>query len=133
MNWKSTFFLGILSAALSSIACIIYNKIYSTAFYVDFSKILNTAGIISSCVIGCLLMAVGYFIAIKWKGSKLIAWMNIFYSVLSFASIVGVLSFSLPLDMESPEMFPGLAIPMHFFPVLSFLTVYPFFNQSIIK
>jgi hypothetical protein len=35
----------------------------------------------------------------------------------------------LPLNIESPEMFPGLAIPMHFFSALFFFAVYPYFRS----
>jgi len=127
MSWKKGLWLGLISSILASIACYIYSYLYTIAFYVDFSKVINLTSIISSCIIACLLMAVGYVVLIKWNGQRLIGWVNTVYSILSFASIVGVLSFNLPLDIESPEMFPGLAIPMHCFPVLSFLTIYPFF------
>jgi len=36
---------------------------------------------------------------------------------------------SLPLDIEYPEMFPGLAITMHFFPAIIFFGLYPFFTK----
>jgi hypothetical protein len=118
------------SAALASIACIIYNTIYSKAFDVNFSMVLNMGGIIGSCVFGCVLMATTYHIAIKWKGDKLLGWLNIVFALLSFVSIIGVLGFQLPISIESPEMFPGLAIPMHFFPLLGFLTIAPFFKPK---
>ena len=73
-------------------------------------------------------MGLGYYVGYKWKGEKSIPWINILISVLSFASIVGVLGIQLPLTIESPEMFPGLAIPMHFFPALAFFTISPFFK-----
>jgi hypothetical protein len=130
MNWKRGLVLGLASAFLSGLACVIYAQIYSRAFYVDFSKVINISDMIGSSVIGCLLMTAGYILLIKWKGNKLIPWANVVYGISSFASIVAVLSFKLPLDMESPELFPGLAIPMHFFPVLSFLTVCPFFKNK---
>ena len=128
MSWKQTFLIGAVSTVLSALACIIYAKIYSEAFFVDFSKVAGTLNFIAASAIGCFLMAVGYRLAMQWKGEKIMGWLNILYSVLSFASIAAVLGFNLPLDIESPEMFPGMVIPMHFFPVLSFLTIIPFFN-----
>ena len=130
MSWKRGFQLGLTSAILASIACYIYSYIYSVSFFVDFSKVINIMSILSSCIIACLLMAVGYVAVIKWKGERFIGWANVLYSILSFASIVAVLSFNLPLDIEVPEMFPGLAIPMHFFPVLSLITIFPFFTNK---
>lgn len=131
MIWKKEFLHGAISAVLSSAAAVIYNTIYSQAFLLNFSKVLGISNIIISSSIGCLLMSLGYVIIIRWKGTRWLGWVNIVYALLSFASIAGVLSFSLPLDMESPEMFPGLAIPMHFFPLLAFTTIRPFFNSNI--
>lgn len=128
MIWKQTFILGTISSILSATACIIFAKIYSEAFYVDFSKIVGSINMISASTVGCFLMTIGYKLAVQWKGIKTIGWLNILYSILSFASIAGVLGFNLPLEIESPEMFPGMVIPMHFFPVLSLLTIHPFFK-----
>jgi len=128
MSWKQTFIMGIAGSLLSSLASIIYLNIYKEALVVDFSKIAGIPNIIAACSIGCFLMVVGYKFAISWKGPKAIGWLNIAYSVISFATIAGVFGFNLPLDTESPELFPGMIIPMHFFPVLSILTVIPFFK-----
>lgn len=128
MIWKKTFIMGIAASVLSSLASVIYLNIYSEALLVDFSKIAGTTNIIAACFIGCLLMAVGYKLAIKWKGINTIGWLNIIYSILSFASIAGVFGFNLPLETEMPELFPGMVIPMHFFPILSILTIFPFFK-----
>jgi hypothetical protein len=118
----------LISALLAIVASLIYNTIYSSAFELNFSSVLNIGGIIGSTLIGCTLMGLGYYVGYKWKGEKSIPWINILISVLSFASIVGVLGIQLPLTIESPEMFPGLAIPMHFFPALAFFTISPFFK-----
>jgi hypothetical protein len=128
MNWKQTLTMGIAASLLSSLASIIYLNIYKEALVVDFSKVAGISNIIAACSIGCLLMAVGYRLAIKWKGTKTIGWLNIAFSLVSFATIAGVMGFNLPMDTESPELFPGMIIPMHFFPVLSILTIYPFFE-----
>ena len=74
-------------------------------------------------------MGAAHFLVFKWKGAKMIGWLNVLIAVLSFVSIIGVLGMVLPLDIESPEMFPGLAIPMHFFPALAFFAVKPFFEE----
>jgi hypothetical protein len=130
MNWKKGLLLGLTSAILSAIAGTLYNQVYSKAFYVDFSTVLNWQGITMASLIGCILMSVTYVLLFKWKKEKFLGWANILFAIVSFASIISVLSFKLPLEMEMPELFPGLAIPMHFFPALSFLTVYPFFKNK---
>lgn len=130
MNWKQTFIMGTAGSLLSSLASIIYLNIYNEALVVDFSKVAGTSSIVAASIIGCVLMALCYKAAMQWKGIKTIGWLNIAFSIISFASIAGVLGFDLPLDTESPELFPGLVIPMHFFPVLSTLTIFPFFKLN---
>ena len=56
--------------------------------------------------------------------------LNLVIAVLSFASIISPISMSLPLDIESPELFPGLVVPMHFFPALAFFAISPFFKTQ---
>ncbi|MCU0429404.1 MAG: hypothetical protein MUF42_05475 [Cytophagaceae bacterium] len=129
MKLKQAFWLGIISAGLSSVACIVYGYLHAAAFYVDFSKVLGPVNMIAASVLSCLLMALGYWLALRWRGTSLLGWLQTGYAVLSFVSILGVLGFQLPLEQESPELFPGLAIPMHFFPVLSIVSVFPFFHK----
>ncbi len=126
MNLKKGLLLGVISGLVASGVSILYNQVYSDAFYIDFHTVLNASGMIISCMIGCILMALGYVIAARLKRPVLIPIINVLYCILSFASIIGVLSFKLPLDVEFPEMFPGLAIPMHFFTALSFFVLVPF-------
>lgn len=127
MNLKKGLIAGLTSGIVSSGVSILYSQIYSEAFYVDFNAVLNTSGIVIACMLGCILMALGYVIAARLKRPLLIPILNVLYCIMSFASIIGILSFKLPLNIEFPEMFPGLAIPMHFFPALSFLALVPFF------
>jgi len=52
------------------------------------------------------------------------------FSQLSFGLIVIPISVSLPLNLKSPELFPGLAVPMLFFPALAWFTTDPFFRNK---
>ena len=130
MQFRKAILLAGVSAALSITACLIYNKVYSGSFYVDFSKIISPTSMIMTCLVACTIMALGYALVTKWRPSINKGWINLLFLVLSFASIVLVLSFKLPLEIEFPELFPGLAIPMHFFPVLAFLAMVPFFKSN---
>lgn len=127
MNVTKGLLLGLTSGILASAVCIAYNEIYCEAFEIDFSNVLTITGMILSSILGCLLMAIGYVIIVKLKKPVFIPWLNVLYCILSFVSVIGVLGYKLPLEAEFPEMFPGLAIPMHFFPTLSFLALVPFF------
>ncbi len=130
MKIKNAILFWLISSLLSTLICLMYNSIYSEAYQLDFSQILNVVGISISCVIGCFLMVFGYFLVYKLNFSKLIVVLNVIYAAVSFGSIVGVLAFKLPLEMSFPEMFPGLAIPMHFFPIMTFLSLLPLFIKK---
>jgi hypothetical protein len=129
MNLKKGLLLGVTSGIVAGGVGTLYNAIYNEAFYTDFSSVLNPTGIFIASIVGCLLMGLGYVIAARLKRPLLIPILNILYCILSFASIIGVLDFKFPLTMDPDTIiaFPGLAIPMHFFPALSFLALVPFF------
>ncbi len=128
---KRLLLLGVVSGILAGIASLIYQKVYSTSLGVDFSKIAKPVGIVISCVVGCLIAALGYWLLNKWLKNKTEIVFNFLFVILSFATIVGAFAAKLPLDTTSPELFPGLVIPMHFFPALAWLTLRPlFFNTN---
>lgn len=128
---KNTLIHGLSAGILAGIAGIIYLNIYNGAFGVDYHEMINIGAIMGSSLLGCMLMTLGYAGLTKFKKENLKGWLNILIAVLSFASIIGPLGMSLPIDIEYPELFPGLVVPMHFFPALAFFTIYPFFNQKI--
>lgn len=125
MKTKNALILAASATVLSSAACLIYNGIYKAAFMVDFSTVAAPVNIVVACAIGCILMALGYTLGLRWLGAKSMLWLNLLFGTISFASIVGVLGFNLPLDIEFPEMFPGLMVPMHFFPLMAMLILWP--------
>jgi hypothetical protein len=55
---------------------------------------------------------------------------NLFLSIVSFCAVMYPISVSLPLDIKYPELFPGLAVPMVFFPAMAWYTIKPIFNAS---
>ena len=121
---------GLLSGILSGIAGVIYLNIYQEALYTDFASIINMGSVIGASVFGCMLMTLGYSALLKFKKQNLTGWLNVVIAILSFASIISPIAMSLPLDIESPELFPGLVVPMHFFPALAFFAMYPFFQNA---
>ena len=127
---RKTFLHGITAGILAAVAGVIYFNIYQHALGTEFNKIINAGSITGASVFGCLLMALSYWLLEKFKKEKLKGVLNILIAVLSFASIIGVISMNLPLDIKSPELFPGLAVPMHFFPALAFFCMVPFFSTS---
>jgi len=130
MDWKKFLLPWGTASMLSIIACVIYQAIYTNTFETDFSAVLNIGGIIGASIFGCMLIALGYALIEKWNRQQWRGLLNVLIVGLSFASVISPLAITLPLDMESPELFPGLAIPMHFFPALAFFTIVPFFDSK---
>lgn len=121
---KSVFILGILSG----IASIIFFEIYQYIFFVDFTMIVSYGAIFGACLIGTMLMSLGYFALLKMKKMQWMGIVNILYMIVAFLSILPPMRMSLPLEVEFPELFPGLVIPMHFFVPMMFFGLVPFFK-----
>lgn len=127
---RKIFYHGAIAGILSALACLIYNKIYLFATEVDFSKVLNAGAIIGANLLACTIASIGFGLFSKWFKNKGEIIFNFSFAILSFASVIIPISISLPLDIKNPEIFPGLAVPMHFFPVLSWLTIWPLFRET---
>lgn len=121
---------GGVAGALAAIASIIFFKIYVELYFVDFSAVIDEMAIIIASIVGCVLMAVGYIILDKVKKPNLYGVLNILIMIFSFLSIVPVMGMTLPLEVDFPEMFPGMVIPMHFFPAVAFFGLAPFFSKQ---
>jgi hypothetical protein len=125
--FKQQLLHGFVSGIMAAIAAIIFNRIHFFATAADFSGIINPGTIISLNMMACILISVGYYFFIRFTKNRLIIAFHIFISILSFAAIVIPISISLPLSVSNPELFPGLAVPMIFFPVLAWYTFKPLF------
>jgi len=127
---KSIFIRGLVAGILAAVAGVIYFNIYQETLLTEFDSIVNIGSIVGASLIGCMLMSLGYFILLKMNKMNLAGWMNILIAVVSFASIISPIGMSLPLDIVDPELFPGLVVPMHFFPALAFFGLSPFFEKT---
>ncbi len=128
--FKKIFFQGITAGVLSAVACIIYNRIYFFATEVDFSKLVNIPVLTSINLLACMLAATGYWALKKLLKKNADIFFNLSFIILSFASVIFPISISLPLDIKNPELFPGLTVPMLFFPALAWFTVRPLFMKE---
>src|ERR1700742_3428378 len=127
--FKKSLLLGIVSGLLAGVAGLIYARVYYTANEADFSKIVPTTRIIASCLFGGVLAAIGYTLLVKWlKGNGEIVF-NFVFTIISFATLLIPIAYKLPLtiDVEQVPLFPGMVIPMHFFPALGWYTLKPLF------
>lgn len=127
---KNILIQGVVAGILAAIASLTYHYLYQSTLGADFDAVLSKVAIISSSLIGCLLIAAGYLILFKFNKEKFNGILNIIIVILSFASIFGPILMTLPLDIEAPELFPGLVIPMHFFPALAYFAIEPFFRPT---
>lgn len=126
-NFRNHFYHGLLSGIMAAIAAIIYSRIHFFATEADFSGIINPGTIIGLSLIACLMFSIAYYFFNGVAKKSRIIFFNMFISILSFAAVIFPISVSLPLTVKNPELFPGLAVPMIFFPALSWFTFKPLF------
>ncbi len=127
---KTHFLHGLLAGVLAGLAAVVYNMAYREALLVDFSAVMSTPAIMGSSIFGTVLAATGYYFFTKWGPANADTWFNALFLVLTFASFAGSFAANLPEDIESPELFPGLSVPMHLFPMLFWLALKPLFTPK---
>ncbi|HEX6427847.1 MAG TPA: hypothetical protein VF008_09190 [Niastella sp.] len=128
--FKKLLLLGLVSGVLAGVAGLIYQKIYANSLGADFSAIVKPVNIVIVSTLAGLLASTGYGLLTKWlpRAGEII--FNFVLAILTFASILGPFATKLPLDIEMPELFPGLTVPMHFFPALAWFTLKPLFIKN---
>ena len=127
---KSTFIQALVSGILAAIAANIYNQIYFFATQVDYSPIINVWSLIGLNIMVALIAGIIYSVLTKVSKKNGAIIFNFLYSILSFACVIIPIAMTLPLSTPYPELFPGLAVPMGFFPVIAWLTIDPLFKKS---
>lgn len=126
---KKHIFSGILAGIIAGVSGIIYSVLYQKTLFVDFNQVINPYSIVGVSILSCVLMAFIYGLLDRFNKNRLRGLVNVFIVLISFVSVLGPISISLPLELDFPELFPGLAIPMHFFPALIFFGLQPFFSK----
>ena len=126
---KKALLHGLTAGFFATIAALVFNAIYSKFMFVDYSAVINTGSITGVCVFSCVLASIVYFLVTKVmkRGADIL--FNILLLLGSFAAFVGAFSYTLPLDVEAPEFFLGLAIPLHLFPALFWLGTKPLYYK----
>lgn len=115
---------------MAAIAANIYNQIYFFATQVDFSSIINVAILFIVNIVVSLFAGLLYVLCAKLFKNRGTVVFNFIYSMGSFACVMIPIAFTLPLSQPFPELFPGLAVPMVFFPVIAWMTIEPFFSKK---
>ena len=127
---KGIFIQSLIAGILAAMAANIYNQIYFFATQIDYSNIINVGSLSGLNLMVSLLAGLLYGLLIRLFKAKGAIIFNFVYSVGSFACIIIPLDISLPLSTPYPELFPGLTVPMVFFPVIAWLTIDPLFKKS---
>jgi len=126
---KNYILLAGVSGALSGIASFLYGKIFQENLFVDYSMVITTQGIFIASFVGCILATLGYMLAVKVlpKWGEFIH--GFLFAMITFASLVGVFGVQLPNSDDESFYFLiyGMAIPMHFFPIIVWQTLKPLF------
>jgi ABC-type branched-subunit amino acid transport system permease subunit len=128
--FKRALFLGIVSGLLAGAAGVIYAGMYYKINEADFSKVASTMRIIASSLFGGVLAAIGYSLLDKLLKAKGEIVFNLAFTILSFASLLLPIGYRSNPPMDTPELFPGMVIPMHFFPALAWFTLKPLFIRG---
>ncbi len=127
---KQVLFHGLTAGLLAGAASAVYNGAYSAALLTDFARVVNIVGMFGACIFGCIAASLGYHFLRKLKLKYTEVLFNIVFLVITFASFYPSFAMDLPVDIESPELFVGLVIPMHLFPVLFWLAAKPLFYKA---
>jgi hypothetical protein len=128
--FKKSLILGIVSGLLAGVAALVYSRVYHSSLGADFSKVAWPVRIVVASLFGGVLAAIGYWAADRLFKARGEIVFNLLFSILSFASLLAPFAAKLPLDIEAPELFPGMVIPMHFFPALAWFTLKPIFIKN---
>jgi hypothetical protein len=137
---KKSLLLGVSAGILAGIATLILLNIYKEAYFIDFSivKILlgesmaiqfKAISILATCTFAGIIIGLLYALFIKIFKSKGLIIFNLFLTIVTFATITLPMTakLSLDLDEETMMLFPGFAITIHFFPLISWYTLKPIF------
>ncbi len=128
--FKRIFFWGLASGLLAAVGALVFQRIHQFATYADFTKVVTVPLLLAVNLGVCLSAAIVYWGLVRWLNRKGELIFNLLFSIISFASITWSLAYILPLEIETPELFPGLTVPMHFFPALAWFTLRPFFAKE---
>jgi ABC-type branched-subunit amino acid transport system permease subunit len=128
--FKKSLLLGIVSGLLAGIAGVIYARLYCSINEADFSKVASSVKILAASLFGGVLAAIGYSLLTRWLKDKGEIVFNLIFTLISFATLLAPIAMRLPRNIDTPELFPGMVIPMHFFPALAWFTLKPIFIKS---
>lgn len=137
--FKKYLILGIVTAVLSSAGAVAYAIFFNKNLF-DFSTAVGPVSITAACSFVSVFAAVSAFAADKVLKSWGEFVFNLIFSIGTMGSILLPINFEFPPNMlalvqavnfEGVEsFFPIYVIPMHFFPILVWVTLKPLFFRN---
>lgn len=118
--------LGFISAVLSSGIGVIYSFLYYR-FLVDFSSVLPIWKVAAGLISFTLLFFYVHQLFLLWIKQFPTFWFSLTFSLGSFVSIIYPMIERVYVD--DCEFYPGFVIPLHFLPILMFLTFNKYTTQ----
>jgi len=130
--FKKSLLLGIVSGLLAGLAGVVYARLYYSINEADFSAVVTSVKIVAASLFGGVLAAAGYTLLDRWLKIRGEIVFNLLFTLISFASLLIPIAAKLPRTIDPQELFlfPGMVIPMHFFPALGWYTLKPMFIRS---
>jgi hypothetical protein len=127
--FKKYFLTGLAAGILSGLAAFSYYHVYTSTLKVSFPGVVSTASIFSSNIFaGIVIASLYHLLHLLFKKD-----METLFSLLlaggSMMSMAIPFMISLPLELDHPELFPGLIVPMHLFPALAWFVCKPVFKN----
>lgn len=126
--FRKYFFTGLAAGILSGLAAFFYYRIYTTSLEVSYPGVVSPAGIFSASLFAGMLIALSCFGINRLFKKEMGVLTSILLVGSALLSIIIPFMISLPLDMERPELFPGMVVPMQLFPVLAWFALKPLFR-----
>jgi hypothetical protein len=137
--FKRFLILGVLTAVLSSAGAIAYGTFYNKNLF-DFSLAVGPIMIAATCTFVSIFAACSAWLSNRVLGSWGEFAFNLLFSLGSMASVLMPINYEFPpqvlteiqeVNFEGVEsFFPVYTIPMHFFPVLVWISLKPLFFKK---
>jgi hypothetical protein len=124
--FKRYYLTGLAAGILSGLAAFFYYLIYTTSLDAGFTRLVSPLSIFSASLFAGMLIALFCYVIDMFFKKEMEILTGILLAGATMLCMIIPFMVSLPLDMEHPELFPGLVVPMQLFPVLAWFVLKPF-------
>jgi hypothetical protein len=128
--FKKYFFTGLAAGIFSGLAAFFYSIVYTTALEISYTRVVSPESIFSASLFAGMLIAFFCFGIDRLFQKEMEVLTGLLLACGTLLSLIIPFMVSLPLDVERPELFPGLVVPMQLFPALAWFVLKPMFRRS---